>query len=114
MGDDWRVCTAWGDQGDPISDTALTCELSRCLGYEVEVGWDNRKVFSYAPSAGSADEIAQVAREVLAWHDVGRHRRAPVRTERWIRRDQDWRDVTDEPSAVIDAELQAEHEYRQE
>jgi hypothetical protein len=114
MGDDWRVCTAWGDPRDLISDTALTRELSRRLGYQVEVGWDNRQVFWYAPSAGSADEIAQVAREVLAQHDVGRHQRAPVRTERWSRRDLDWRDVTDEPSADIEAELQAEHEYFQE
>ncbi len=114
MGDDWRVCTAWGDPRDMMSDTALTRALSMRLGYQVGVGWYDSQVFWYAPSAGSADEIAQAAREVLAHHDVGRHQRASFRTERWSRRDQDWRDVTDVPSAVIDAELQAEHEYFQE
>jgi hypothetical protein len=51
-----------------------------------------------------------VAREVLARRAV---RGALVRTERWSPRDHEWRDVTDEPPAVIDAELQAVHEYRQ-
>jgi hypothetical protein len=43
----------------------------------------------YAPSAGSADEAAQVAREVLARRGVS----APVRTEVWSPRDQEWRDA---------------------
>jgi hypothetical protein len=51
-----------------------------------------------------------VAREVLARHDVS----APVRTERWSPRDQEWLDVTDKPSADAAAEQQAEHEYLQE
>jgi hypothetical protein len=86
--------------------------LGSRLGDQVAVSssrWGTR-IFVYAPSAGSADEAAQVAREVLARYDVS----APVRTERRSPRDQEWRDVTDEPSAVIDAERQAEHEYRQE
>ena len=61
-------------------------------------------------SAGSADEIAQVAREVLARHDVS----APVRTEFWSLRDQEWRDAADEPSYDPVAEQQALHEARQE
>jgi hypothetical protein len=64
----------------------------------------------YAPSAGSADEAAQVAREVLARHDVS----APARTEFWSHRDQEWRDAADEPSADPVAEQQALHEARQE
>jgi hypothetical protein len=126
MGDDWRVCITWDDLPELMSTQrltrnaavlhgiGLTLELSRRLGYQVKLSWSNSRFFWYAPSAGSADEIAQVAREVLARHDVGRHRRAPVRTECWSRRDQEWRDVTDEPSAVIAAELQAEHEYFRE
>ena len=51
-----------------------------------------------------------MAREVLARHDVS----APVRTERWSPRDQEWRDAADEPAADIAAERQAVHEYRQE
>ena len=66
------------------------------------------------PAAGSADEAAQVAREVLARHDVS----ALVRTERWSPREEEWLDVTDKPSADVaaeqQAEQQAEHEYRQE
>ena len=114
MGDDWRVCIAFGDLREVMYEQALTRELSRRLGYQVEVKRDDNHFCWYAPSAGSADEIAQVAREVLARHDVGRHRRPPVRTERWSRRDQVWRDVTDQPSADIAAELQAECEYLQE
>ena len=118
-GDDWRVCIASGDLPELMSQQRLTRELSRRLGYQVKASGGNGQVVWSAPSAGSADEIAQAAREVLAREmlarpDVGRYRRAPVRTERWIQRDQDWRDVTDEPSAVIAAELQAEHEYFQE
>ena len=64
----------------------------------------------YAPSAGSADEAAQVAREVLARHDVS----APVRTERWSSREEEWLDVTDVPSADVAAGQQAEHGYLQE
>jgi hypothetical protein len=64
----------------------------------------------YAPSAGSADEAAQVAREVLARRDVS----APVRTEFWSPRDQEWRDAADEPFADPVAERQALHEARQE
>jgi hypothetical protein len=51
-----------------------------------------------------------VAREVLARHGVG----APVRTEFWSPRDQEWRDAADEPSADPVAEQQARHEARQE
>jgi hypothetical protein len=64
----------------------------------------------YAPSAGSADEAAQVAREVLARHEVS----APVRTEFWSPRDQAWRDAAADPSADPVAEQQARHEARQE
>ena len=64
----------------------------------------------YAPSAGSADEAAQVAREVLARHDVS----APVRTEIWSPRDQEWRDAAADPSSDPVAERQALHEARQE
>ena len=51
-----------------------------------------------------------MAREVLARHGVG----APVRTEFWSPRDQEWRDAADEPSADPVAEQQALHEARQE
>ena len=51
-----------------------------------------------------------MAREVLARHDIS----APVRTEFWSPRDQEWRDAADEPSADPAAEQQARHEARQE
>jgi hypothetical protein len=118
-GDDWRVCIASCDLPELMSQQRLTREVSRRLGYQVKASGGNGQVVWSAPSAGSADEIAQAAREVLARevlerHDVGRYRRAPVRTERWSRRDKEWRDVTDKPSADIAAELQAEDEARQE
>jgi hypothetical protein len=56
------------------------------------------------------DEAAQVAREVLARHEAS----APVRTEFWSVREQEWRDAAGEPSADPVAERQALHEARQE
>jgi hypothetical protein len=91
---------------------ALISALGSRLGDQVAVSssrWGTR-IFLYAPSAGSADEAAQVAREVLARHDVS----APVRTEFWSPRDQEWRDAADDPSADPAAERQARHEARQE
>ena len=120
LGDDFRVCIASRDLPELMSQQRLTRELSSRLGYQVKVGWDKGQVVWYAPSAGTADEIAQVAcevleLEVLARHDIGRWQRAPVWTERWSPRAKVWRDVTVKPSADIAADKQArEHEARQE
>jgi hypothetical protein len=121
LGDDFRVCIASRDLPELMSQQRLTRELSSRLGYQVKASWDKGQVVWSAPSAGSADEIAQAAREVLelevlARHDIGRYQRrgASVRTERWSPRAKVWRDVTDKPSADIAAETQAEHEARQE
>ena len=75
-----------------------------------QLGRRGTRIFLYAPSAGSADEAAQVAREVLARREVS----AAVRTEFWSPRDQEWRDAADDPSADPAAERQALHEARQE
>ena len=114
--DDWRVCIAFGDlprQPKPGRQAliqscrlALIPALGRRLGDQVAVSSSKTRIFLYAPSIGSADEAAQVAREVLARHDVS----APVRTERWSRREQEWRDA-DEMSADVAAERQAVHEH---
>ena len=113
MGDEWRVCIAFDDLPRQLKSCreALIPELVSRLGDQVAVSsrWGTQ-IFLYAPSAGSADEAAQVAREVLAQHDVS----APVRTERWSPREKEWLDVTDEPPADVAAEQQAEHEYLQE
>ena len=113
MGDDWRVCIAFGALPRSLHSfrRALISALGSRLGDQVAVSsrrWGTR-IFVYAPSIGSADEAAQVAREVLARHDVS----APVRTERWSPREQEWRDA-DEMSADVVAERQALHEARQE
>jgi hypothetical protein len=131
MRDDWRVRIGLGDLPRQLTDDqvyarlyssaqeaaelesfrrALISALGSRLGDQVRVTSSSIEFILEAPSAGSADEAAQVAREVLAQYGLS----APVRTERWSPRDQEYRDVTDEPSAVIDAERQAEHEYRQE
>ena len=112
MGDDWRVRIALVDlpreltdddqvyaRGYPASPQeiaaaaavhaemesyrqALIPELGSRLGDQVAVGSSDTDIFLYASSAGSADEAARVAREVLARLDVS----APVRTERWSSR----------------------------
>src|SRR6266567_6528587 len=110
MGDYWRVCIAFGALPRSLHSfrRALISALGSRLGDQVAVSsrrWGTQ-IFVYAPSIGSADEAAQVAREVLARHDVS----APVRTERWSPREQKWRDA-DEMSADVAAEM---HEYRQE
>jgi hypothetical protein len=131
MGDDWRVCILSGDlPGRLTADEvyarypasakeaaeeesfrqALISALGSRLGDQVAVTSNGTEFFLYAPAAGSADEAAQVAREVLARYDVS----ALVRTERWSPGEEEWLDVTDKPSVDVAAEQQAEHEYRQE
>ena len=135
MGDDWRVCILFGDlPGQLTADEvyarypasakeaakeesfrqALISALGSRLGDQVAVTSNGTEFFLYASAAGSADEAAQVAREVLARRDVS----ALVRTERWSPGEEEWLDVTDKPSADVaaeqQAEQQAEHEYRQE
>jgi hypothetical protein len=114
MEDGWRVCIAFGvpPRGLRSFRQALVSALGGRLGDQVAVSssrWGTR-IFLYAPGAGSADEAAQVAREVLARHDLS----APVRTEFWSPRNQEWRDAAGEPSADPVAEQQARHEARQE
>ena len=93
---------------------ALISALGSRLGDQVRVSLSSIGFILEAPSAGSADEAAQVAREVLARYDVS----ALVRTERWSPWKEEWLDVADKPSADVaaeqQAEQQAEHEYRQE
>jgi hypothetical protein len=113
MDDGWRVCVAFGSlrRLKSCRDTLVSALGSR-LGDQVTVSsirWGTQ-VLVYAPSAGSADEAADVAREVLALQGVS----ALVRTEFWSSRDQVWRDAADEPSADPVAERQAVHEARQE
>lgn len=134
MGDDWRVCLSGDLPGQLTADEvytrypasakeaaeqesfrqALISALGSRLGDQVSVTSNGTEIFLYAPAAGSADEAAQVAREVLARHDVS----ALVRTECWSPWEEEWLDVTDKPSADVaaeqQAEQQAEHEYRQE
>jgi len=69
--------------------------LSGRLGDQVAVSSSGTQIFLYVPSAGSADEAAQVARKVLK----RQHVKAPVRTEFWSPPDQEWLDAGDEPSA---------------
>ena len=73
MGDDWRVCIAFSPLPRSLHSfrRALISALGSRLGDQVTVSsrrWGTRGFFVYAPSIGSADEAAQVAREVLAQH----------------------------------------------
>ena len=97
MGDNWRVCIAFGvlPRSRHSFRKALIPAVSSRLGDQVEVSSSATRIFLYAPSMGLADEAAQVAREVLAQHDIS----APVRTEFWSPRDQKWRDEADGPPA---------------
>ena len=113
MDDGWRVCIAFGVLPRSLHSfrRALISALGSRLGDQVAVSsrrWGTQ-IFVYAPSAGSADETAQVAREVLARRGVS----ALVRTEFWSVREQEWRDSAG-PSADPVAERQALHEARQE
>src|SRR5690242_8702911 len=76
MGDDWRVCIAFGALPRKLKSCreALIPALGGRLGDQVAVSSSRTQIFLYASSIGSADEAAQVAREVLAQHDVS----APV------------------------------------
>jgi hypothetical protein len=96
MGEDWRVCIAFGVLPSRRLHSfrkALIPAVSSRLGDQVEVSSSATRIFLYASGMGLADEAAQVAREVLAEHDIS----APVRTEFWSQRDQKWRDEADGP-----------------
>jgi len=91
--------------GDHVEHARRQPDRLGRLGDQVAVSssrWGTQ-IFLYAPSAGLADEAGQVAREVLARHGVG----ASVRTEFWSSLKEEWRDVTDEPSADPVAERRA-------
>ena len=94
--DDWRVCIGFGDLPRSLDSfrQALILHLESRLGDQVAVGSSATQIFVYAPSAGLADEAAQVARELLAWRDLS----APVRTDFWSLREWKWRDRRDDPS----------------
>ena len=98
MGDDWRVCIAFGvpPRSRHSFRQALIPALGSRLGDQVAVSSSATRIFLYAPSIGLADEAAQVAREVLARHDIS----ASVRTERWSLREQKWRDAANDPSPI--------------
>jgi len=94
--DDWRVCIGFGDLPRSLDSfrQALILHLESRLGDQVAVGSSATQIFVYAPSAGLADEAAQVARELLTWRDLS----APVRTDFWSLREWKWRDRRDDPS----------------
>src|ERR1700722_14606720 len=114
MDDGWRVCIGFGvlPRSRHSFRQALIPALDSRLGDQVSVS-SNRwgtQVFLYAPSAGSADEAAHVAREVLAGHDIS----APVRTEFWSPRDQEWRGGAGGGAADPGGETQGLPEERKE
>ncbi len=89
---------------EPVRARRLTDQEGQRLLQIVRRGKpESVRVFLYAPAASSADEAGQVARQVLARHDVS----ASVRTEFWSSLKEEWRDVTDEPSADPVAERRA-------
>ncbi len=109
MGDGWRVCIAFGvlPRGLHSFRQALIPTVGSRLGDQVAVSSSATRIFLYAPSMGLAEQAAQVARELLAQHDIS----APVRTEFWSPREQKWRDAADGPSAEPAAQ---QHSDRQE
>jgi hypothetical protein len=110
IGDGWRVRISFDDSPclpKSLRQALIPASCSR-LGHQVAVASSGTQISWYAPSAGSADEAAQVAREVLARHDIS----APGRTNCWSSREQMWL-YADEMSGDVAAERQAAHEYRQ-
>ena len=113
MADDWRVCIALGGGSVRSIRQALWTALDGRLSGYVTVSSNATQIFLYAPSIRLADEAAQVAREVLAQRNVD----APVRTESWSYREQQWRDADEmpaDPAADRQEEERARHAYRQE
>lgn len=113
MGDNWRVCVAFGVLPSPRLHSfrkALIPAVSSRLGDQVAVSSSGTRIFLYAPSMGLADEAAEVAREVLAQRDIS----APVRTEFWSHRDQKWQDAVDGPPDEPDDPAAQQHADRQE
>jgi hypothetical protein len=93
MGEDWRVCIAFGvlPHRRLSFRKALIPALDSRFGDQVAVGSSATRIFMYAPSTEMADEAAQVARELLAQRNIN----APVWMEVWSRPEQMWRDADD-------------------
>jgi DivIVA domain-containing protein len=104
----WRVCIAFGDLPRSVASyrQAVIPALDSRLGDHVAVSSSATQIVLYAPSIGLADEAAQVARELLAQHHIS----APVRTEFWSLREQEWRDAADEPPADTAAQRHADRQ----
>jgi len=109
---DWRVCIAFNDQprlkGKPNLHSVAD-DLRSHLGEHAPVSAGKEHIFVYAATLGAAEQVGQVARAVLAQHDLG----ADFRFERWDPLEQAWLDAPTEPPDEAAAQ-QAAHEYHQE
>jgi len=109
---DWRVRITFNDQPrlkGKSNHHNVADDLRSHLGEHAPVSAGKEHIFVYAATLGAAEQVGQVARAVLAQHDLG----ADLKFERWDPLEQAWLDASAEPPDDTAAQ-QAAHEYHQE
>jgi hypothetical protein len=106
--DDWRVSVSLTGQvpaEGPASLPAVEEDIRRRLGHGVAVGAGDAQIFLYADTEAAARNAEQVARDVLAQHDL----QATSAVHRWHPIEEEW-EAPDVPMPQTEAERQAEHQ----
>jgi hypothetical protein len=111
MADDWRVRITFEDEAD-VQRTAellrghqLTDEVRRRLGNRIVVSEDPGELFLYAGSENAAREAEQLARDVLARHQID----GDFTISRWHPAEERWEDAG-APLPETAGQRDAEHE----
>ncbi len=109
--DDWRVTISLGGQGQAeqaqqaLSQHEVEEDVRRQLGRTIAVGAGDSQIFLYAGTETAAREAEQVARDMLAQHDI----QAEFALHRWHPIEEQW-ESPDVAMPQTEAEQQAEHQ----
>jgi hypothetical protein len=109
--DDWRVTISLAAQAQAeqaqraLSQHEVEEDVRRQLGRTIAVGAGDSQIFLYAGTETAAREAEQVARDVLAQHDI----QAEFALHRWHPIEEQW-ESPDVAMPQTEAEQQAEHQ----
>ena len=109
--DDWRVTISLGGQGQAeqaqraLSQHEVEEDVRRQLGRTIAVGAGDSQIFLYAGTETAAREAEQVARDMLAQHDI----QAEFALHRWHPIEEQW-ESPDVAMPQTEAEREAEHQ----
>lgn len=115
MDDDWRVLLTFHNEGhaarmlEVLHHRRLSAEVRSRLGEGVVVSSSGRYMFLYADAIDTAKEAGQVARDVLAEHDL----HADLRVEHWHPMEEVWDSSPEGMRHDAAKERKAKHENQQ-